>query len=497
MPNADAERDDIQALVRAGYADLTEAVFLLARVKDPAAAKAWIGAAPVVSAADLKKGRLNEALQIALTAPGLRALGLSEAVMAGFSPEFLSGMAGLEARSRRLGDIGDSAPARWDWGYEAREPHVAVLLYAAPGRLAGWRSTVTTAAFQGGFEVLAELGDSDMQGHEPFGFLDGVSQPEIDWEGRRRPNTAADLEYGALIAAGEVLLGHANEYGLYTDRPVIDPLEDPQGLLAPAEDDPARRDFGRNGTYLVFRQLDQDVRGFWRFLASQQDAAGALTLAEKLVGRRMDGGSLLPIQDEPMRGVGKSPEDIRRNRFTFDDDPDGRICPVGAHIRRANPRTADMPGGPQGPLTQIVRMLGLVNDPPAADVIASTRFHRILRRGREFGRVLSPDDAMKPDAPDPESGLHFICLNANIARQFEFLQSSWIISTKFGGLDDEQDPLLGSRAGVPEGATADEFSLPQAVGAGRRLTGLPRFVTVRGGAYFFLPSLRALRFIAA
>ena len=155
-----------------------------------------------------------------------------------------------------------------------------------------------------------------------------------------------------------------------------------------------------------------------------------------------------------------------------------------------------MPGGPQGPLTQIVRMLGLVNDPPAADVIASTRFHRILRRGREFGRVLSPDDAMKPDAPDPESGLHFICLNANIARQFEFVQNAWAMGVHFDRVANESDPLLGTRAPGVDGAPTDGFSLPRADGPDERIAALPQFVTVVGGGYFFLPGVRALRWLA-
>src|SRR6185295_16851218 len=97
---------------------------------------------------------------------------------------------------------------------------------------------------------------------------------------------------------------------------------------------------------------------------------------------------------------------------------------------------------------------------------------------------------------DGERGLYFVALNANLARQFEFVQNAWIMGTQVGGLVDERDPLVGSRESIPGSPTPDTFSLPQAAGLRRRITGLPQFVTVRGGAYFFLPGVRALRYLA-
>jgi deferrochelatase/peroxidase EfeB len=129
--------------------------------------------------------------------------------------------------------------------------------------------------------------------------------------------------------------------------------------------------------------------------------------------------------------------------------------------------------------------------------MSSVRFHRILRRGREYGAGLSPSDALAPAPPnDPERGLHFICLNANISRQFEFLQNAWIMNTKFSGMTGESDPLLGNREPRPGCPTTDDFVIQKADGLPRRVSRLPQFVTVRGGAYFFLPSLRALRYFA-
>jgi hypothetical protein len=137
------------------------------------------------------------------------------------------------------------------------------------------------------------------------------------------------------------------------------------------------------------------------------------------------------------------------------------------------------------------------------DAIASARFHRILRRGREYGRKITRKEALDPATADPEAGLHFICLNANIARQFEFVQGAWIASATFGALSGEQDPLLGNREPFPKPPISpveqrtDGFTRPGAEPCRRYSTGLPRFVTVCGGAYFFLPGLRALKWIAS
>jgi deferrochelatase/peroxidase EfeB len=120
----------------------------------------------------------------------------------------------------------------------------------------------------------------------------------------------------------------------------------------------------------------------------------------------------------------------------------------------------------------------------------------VLRRGREYGPGLSPEQAVA-DGPDTgEHGIYFICLAANISRQFEFVQNAWVMSTKFNALTEESDPLLGNRQPVPGCSVVDTFSMPQKTGVCRRIRGLPAFITVRGGAYFFLPSLSALRYLA-
>jgi deferrochelatase/peroxidase EfeB len=132
------------------------------------------------------------------------------------------------------------------------------------------------------------------------------------------------------------------------------------------------------------------------------------------------------------------------------------------------------------------------------DLMSPVRFHRILRRGREYGPELLPFEIqdLKP-AQHSERGLHFICINANISRQFEFLQNAWIASTKFSGLTGESDPLLGNRESMPGCPVTGGFTMASDSALRHRVPGLPQFVTVRGGAYFFLPGLRALRYFAA
>ncbi|HXO98083.1 MAG TPA: hypothetical protein VN857_15950, partial [Chthoniobacterales bacterium] len=149
------------------------------------------------------------------------------------------------------------------------------------------------------------------------------------------------------------------------------------------------------------------------------------------------------------------------------------------------------------PLARLFATLALCPKGFRDDLMSSVRFHRILRRGREYGPGLSPSDALAPAPPDdPERGLRFICLNANISRQFEFLQNGWLMNTKFSGLTGESDPLLGNRQPIPNCPVTDNFTRQKDDGLRCRVSGLPQFVTVRGGAYFFLPSLRALCYFA-
>ena len=188
--------------------------------------------------------------------------------------------------------------------------------------------------------------------------------------------------------------------------------------------------------------------------------------------------------------------DIELNAFTYASDPAGLRCPLGAHIRRTNPRNADLPSGSGGVIGRLVRTLGFDPHARELDLTASTRFHRLLRRGREYGVDVPIDRAVSGPAEGAESGLQFMCLGANIQRQFEFVQSAWITSAKFNGLADQADPLLGNRLPALDGSRGDSFTIPQDQGLPQILDNLPPFITVLGGAYFFLPGIRALHYLS-
>jgi deferrochelatase/peroxidase EfeB len=489
------ELDDVQGLVRFGYRHLTEACFLLLRVKEPAAARAWLARVRVTTA--VKADPLPQtALQVAFTSEGLRALEVAPDLCAGFSAEFVAGMTSDAARARRLGDVGANDPGKWQWGTGERLPHVALLLYAQSGRLAALEQEIETQ-YEAGFVCLERLSTSDAQGVEPFGFVDGISEPEVDWERQRPVRDQDQLAYSNVSCLGEFLLGYPNEYGLYTPRPLLAPERDPGALLPRAEDAPGQADLGRNGCYLVMRQLRQDVQGFWRELDRQADGDADLRerLAAAMVGRKRNGEPLAAPGEASVTGSTATPRSTLNN-FTYQADPQGLRCPLGAHIRRTNPRNADLPPGAPGIFSRLWRMLGFNAVALEQDVIASTRFHRLLRRGRKYEAGTRSAASAMASASSADPGLYFICLVANITRQFEFVQSAWVMGGRFAGLTGESDPLLGHRLPDLGGSPTDSFSMPQANGPDRRLSGLPQFVTVLGGAYFFLPGIRALRYLA-
>jgi Dyp-type peroxidase family len=489
---------DVQGIVRYGYGQLPSACFLLVRIKNAAAARSWLRTAPVTNATAVAPPPQN-ALQVAFTSDGLDAIGLPRQILEKFSPEFISGMAGEESRSRRLGDIAANASAQWHWGGAEKMPHLLVMLYAQAGALENWQKAVQNSSWDDAFTVLRCLPSEGLSDTEPFGFKDGISQPQLDWE-QMKKLPGDQVEYSNLAALGEFLLGYPNEYGKYSDRPLLPCGDDRSAGLLPAAEDSDQRDLGRNGCYLVLRQLEQDVTGFWRFLDQQAEGnvADQTKLAEAMVGRRMNGEPLVPLSKGQFASADQAANDaMKLNGFTYDSDSDGTRCPFGAHIRRVNPRNGDLPYGTQGWFQRFMRTLGFQRKSFRDDLVSSTRFHRIVRRGRAYGSALSRAQALSGGAVDDhERGLYFICINANIARQFEFVQNAWVMATKFDGLSGESDPLLGNRQPIPGCPVTDAFSIPQESGLPRRIHGLPQFVTVRGGGYFFLPSIRALWFIA-
>lgn len=464
----DLQLDDVQGLIARAYPDLKAASYILLQISQAVLTPAWLGRlANQVTPAPAKPN--DSALNVAITASGLNKLGLPEATLGQFSNEFTAGMI-TPHRRRALGDVGESAPEQWLWG-GPNTPSVdlVLLLFASDEATLNQRYAVLSADFEaGGVKLVLKLDAVvDLNGKEHFGFSDGISQPTVDGLSARvdiPPNT---------IRPGEFILGYVNEYGRYTDRPLLDSSADPRHLLPLDDQGSGKLDLARNGSYLVFRQLAQDVHRLWHYVdhaTRQADASSdphrRTWLAAKMVGRWPSGAplTLAPDADDPTLA--------RANEFTYNyADEFGLNCPIGAHVRRAHPRDSLDP------------------NPGTVASVALDKRHRLLRRGREYGPPADDVFADKP-ADDPERGLYFICVAGNIGRQFELIQHTWLNSPKFGGLYDEADPLVASRAP----GTAN-FSVP-ADPVRLRFSNLPKLVTVRGGGYFFLPGIRALKYLA-
>jgi Dyp-type peroxidase family len=492
--------DDIQGLIARGYSALPHARFTIFAAHDATAGHAllsWL--LPRITPAGRFSG--DSALHLGYTAAGLRRLGLADSVLAGFSAQFRSGMTGPD-RSRFLGDAGESDPRCWAWG-GPQEPPVdgLVLLYASSPEVLDARQAELAARLDGlTIRQVTVLDTLELGNNEPFGFHDGISQPIIAGLPKADGRALAGTPGGRVVPAGEFVLGYPNVYGQLTDRPLLPAADDPRRLLPRDPAGSGAADLGRNGCYLVMRQLEQDVDGFWRYAGQatrrpdgRGDPDARTALAAKMVGRWPSGAPLVetPDRDDPRLG-----DD---NGFGYyRTDPLGLACPVGAHIRRVNPRDSlDPQPGTEASLA--------VNDG-----------HRLLRRGRSYGpgegrlaaagpAAASHDHAERLARADvaPQgggreargreeqsgTGLHFICLVASLIRQFEFVQHTWLNNPTFHGLYDDTDPLIGSRQ--PRGAT---FTVP-ARPVRRRYRDLPQFVRTRGGAYFFLPGISALRYL--
>jgi Dyp-type peroxidase family len=470
----------MQGLVARAYGHLPFARYILARVADPAAARTWLaGIAGDVCTADQPEDD-GPSINVAFTWDGLRHLGLSDDALASFPRPFQEGMV-TPHRSRILGDHGASDPGQWRFGGPSSNGDgagvdVLLMVYARTEDGLDEECATRRAAYgpTGALQEITEPIEGRLaDGHEHFGFADGLSQPIITgWPSRRgsqRPPAPATDSRFAEVAPGEVLLGYRDNFG----KPAVGPTVADTAAARPLPPAPwsrGRRDLGRNGSFLVFRLLAQDVAAFRHSVETAAIAAGSRgetvhpdRLAAKMVGRWKSGASLIASPDTDPGAAGT-------NDFGYhDDDPDGMRCPLGAHVRRANPRDG-------------------AHDDPAV-TLKSTRNHRILRRGRPYGERL-PEGA-EPGPDDPERGLVFMCLNTDFERQFEFVQHTWLNNPAFSGLCGEVDPAVGPQ---PDGG--GRFTVPQDP-VRHSMEGLPRFVTTRGGAYLFLPSVPALGYLAS
>ena len=482
---------DIQAWIFTGYKRATRTNYLFLKINDATQARAWLKDAAEVTTA-IETG-WPDPVNIAFTAGGLKALGLPENALLTFPTAFRQGIAqeydterkadGTPSpRSQNLGDTGESAPEHWDVGGPKKPFDVLVILHAA-GDEALERHTQTELARiekYGGLEVSyvqtahrptkkAEVASRTGTRKktiliEHFGFRDGIAEPAIRDSGFNKTNQVT-------MAAGEFILGYKNQYDFFPPTPSVQHELDTEGWLPRTWRPTARQDLGRNGTFVVFRKLSQDVPAFWKYFeehtASKEEM---IHLASRTVGRWPDG---TPLTLSPGGPNPKLASVDRANDFLYvkDGDLHGYKCPFASHIRRSNPRDS----------------LSTTQSLTIADR------HHIIRRGVAYGDVgtLPPWDGEMPEDDGQERGLMFFAINTSLRRQFEFVQIAWNNSPRFNGLYNTTDPVMGPNPPNLKGDVALEAE-PYRL----RTRKCPRFTGVKGGAYLFLPSISALRFLA-
>lgn len=431
--------DDIQHIL------LTRAPALSGRYafltfKDPVGARTWLDAMrkQVRSAQAMRACVQHDQrwVTLAFTCGGLRALGVDEAALDALPPEFRAGMA---ARAEVLGDTGANAPSQWTDHTSSPDLHAIVLLFArdAAERARGVLAHGKLVAGCPGVEVLSLL-DVDAippfgYAHDHFGYRDRLSQPVIEGSGDM-PTPGS----GAPLKAGEFILGYPDESGVHAA------LGQPEILW-------------RNGSFMAYRRLQEHVGRFRDFLrANGRTPEEQELIAAKLMGRWRSGAPLVlaPDKDDPALGADAQ----RNNDFNYaQQDPHGYAVPLGAHIRRMNPR----------------------------DTAANMNRRRMIRRGATYGPYLAedmPDDGV-------ERGIAAFVICASLIRQFEFAQNVWVNDRNFHELGNERDPIIGNQDGTLE------FKIPHRP-LRKRITGLPAFTSVRGGAYFLVPGMNALRWLS-
>ena len=470
---------------------------------DPAQCRQWLATvADLVNYGEVRPYETS-AVVVALSKTGLEKLGLPQEALETFPVAFQQGM-WPEWRARALGDVGCNAPEKWEWGNEKDPVDALLLVYgqaqidivrarsrALPAGQFGLRERKPVlaralASKTGLKEKFPSVKPRLVFPKVPFGFADGISQPVI----RGTPRSNARENQYHVVDAGEMVLGYPDNTGQLPPSPSIADEHDPEHCLPDAGPDPFRtrpefscyegqgqRDLGANGTFLVVRKLQQNVEHFneWLDKVSAQVPANwpnspvpptREVIAAKLVGRWQNGDSLVRHPVAP--GATASGD----NDFLLGaEDPSGLKCPFGAHIRRANPRDTRFPG--------------------SLDEVATINRHRILRVGRVYVNTAAdepPPQALAPE--EPGDGLLFMCVNADIERQFEFIQKTWLLNPNIQGLADEVDTVMGIDSRfltipTPDGPVRIEVKEQ-----------LADFVTTKAGGYFFLPGRNALRFLA-
>ena len=413
---------------------------LLLRVDNPETGREFLRRlTPYVDSVAGWRMAANMWLGVGITYTGLEALGLPQDSLQSFPESFRVGMS---ARARHLGDEGVNDPKNWDPPFGTGQVHIGVSAFCDSEEKQ--RRALAIAREQ--YEQLPGITVIGMQDFgaqpgdlNPLGYKDGIDQPEIEGSGVELPPA-----YGRPIKAGEFILGYPGEAGV--------PLAMPHPEI-----------LGRNGTYVGFRKYQSRVGAFNRFLrANGSTEEERELLAAKLVGRWRSGAPLTVAPDVDNPALGADPQ--RNNDFDYADDTHGRKAPFGCHIRRMNPRD-----------TKLTRL-------------TDVNIHRLIRRGTTYGRPYDPNE-LSVEADETPRGATFLFISAKAMATMEFLQQEWIQDGNFIGVGNERDPIIGRQ---DEGAT---FTIPKEP-VRRRVHGIDTFNVLRGGEYFFLPSLSALKWLA-
>jgi Dyp-type peroxidase family len=413
---------------------------VLLRVDDAEAGRAFLRRLiPHVDSAAGWWSATDPWIAVGISHAGLRALGLSEDSLQSFPEAFREGMA---ARARQLGDVGVNDPKNWDQVYGKGEVHIGLSAFSDSEEN---RRRILAIARQQlvGFSGVSVLAMQDF-GAQPgdrnsLGYKDGIDQPAIEGSGvEPLPGQ------GQPIKAGEFILGYPGEAGFSLPMPQPDIL-------------------GRNGTFVGFRKYQSRVGAFNRFLQAHGNTeAERELLAAKLVGRWRSGAPLVLAPDGDNPALGADPE--RNNDFNYSNDPRGRQAPFGCHIRRMNPRD-----------TKLTRL-------------TDVNLHRLIRRGTTYGPPYDPNAISDADDEVPR-GAYFLFISAKAMATIEFLQQEWINDGNFVGARDERDPIIGLQE---EGAT---FTIPRDP-VRQLVRGIDTFNVLRGGEYFFMPSMSGLNWLA-
>ena len=408
---------------------------------NPAGGRAWLSELiPVVESAATAQASMDSTkrwVTLAFTWSGLRALGVPEESLATFPEEFRQGMA---ARADILGDTGPADPKNWVGGLAGTDVHAIAILFARDDA-EHERATGVHDELVARCDGVRRLSFLDLNAsppfnyaHDHFGFRDRLSQPVIEGSGEE-PTPGS----GAALKPGEFILGYPDELGPVGDLPQPEVL-------------------ARNGSYMAYRRLEEHVALFRDFIRERADTPDAEELlAAKFMGRWRSGAPLVLAPDKDDPDLGADP--MRNNDFNYKEmDPLGYACPLGSHARRLNPR----------------------------DTAHNMNRRRMIRRGATYGPALpdgAPDDGI-------ERGIAAFIICASLVRQFEFAQNVWINDRTFHELGNEHDPICGTQDGTMD------FTIPKRP-IRKVYKGLPAFTTLTGGAYFFLPGINAMRYLAS